>query len=110
MHDSLRSRIASALLALAGCGGGAEHRRRIPVDQRPDAGPTYSGPAPATADIQAFRINFWENIRGDQPLRQLPQRRRPGAEFARSDDVNAAYQQATGVVNRDSPSQSTHGR
>ena len=39
-----------------------------------------SGPAPATADIQAFRINFWENVRGTQPLRQLPQRRRPDAE------------------------------
>jgi hypothetical protein len=102
---------AIALLAgavLSGCGGGAATTEN-PDLTPPTAGPTYSGPPPATADIQAFRINFWENVRGTNrcgnchnagPTGQTP-------NFARSDDVNAAYQQATGVVNRDNPSQST---
>jgi hypothetical protein len=102
---------AIALLAgavLSGCGGGAATTEN-PDLTPPTAGPTYSGPPPATADIQAFRINFWENVRGTNrcgnchnagPTGQTP-------NFARSDDVNAAYQPATGVVNRDNPSQST---
>lgn len=102
---------AIALLAgavLSGCGGGAATNEN-PDLTPPTAGPTYSGPPPATADIQAFRINFWENVRGTNrcgnchnagPTGQTP-------NFARSDDVNAAYQQASGVVNRDNPSQST---
>jgi hypothetical protein len=102
---------AIALLAgavLSGCGGGAATTEN-PDLTPPTAGPTYSGPPPATADIQAFRINFWENVRGTNrcgnchnsgPTGQTP-------NFARSDDVNAAYQQATGVVNRENPGQST---
>ena len=51
-----------ALLALlAGCGGGAE------TVENPVTGggtpPTYSGPPPATADVQSFKINVWDNLK-----------------------------------------------
>src|ERR1044072_7745386 len=107
------SRVASRLaavaifgvFALAGCGGGAGTTQN-PNTQPPTAGPTYTGPAPATADIQAFRINFWENVRGSNRCGNCHTVGGQAPQFARSDDVNAAYQQASGVVNRDQPSQS----
>jgi hypothetical protein len=94
-----------ALAVLCGCGGGAQTTEN-PVVTPPTSGPTYSGPAPATADIQAFRINFWENVRGTNRCGNCHFAGGQTPQFARSDDVNAAYQQAQGIVNRDNPSQS----
>lgn len=94
-----------AVTVLAGCGGGASTEEN-PITTGPSVGPNYSGPAPATADIQAFRINFWENVRGTNRCGSCHTAGGQTPQFARSDDVNAAYQQASGVVNRDSPSQS----
>jgi len=99
---------AIALLAgavLSGCGGGAATTEN-PITTGPTAGPTYNGPAPATADIQAFRINFWENVRGTNRCGNCHTVNGQSPQFARSDDVNAAYQQAQSIVNRDQPSQS----
>jgi hypothetical protein len=95
-----------AVAVLSGCGGGASTTQN-PVTTPPSSGPTYSGPPPATADIQAFRINFWENVRGTNRCGNCHNAGGQAPQFARSDDVNAAYQQAGGVVNRDNPSQST---
>jgi hypothetical protein len=90
---------------LAGCSGGASTTEN-PVTNGPTAGPNYTGPAPANADIQAFRINFWENIRGGNRCGNCHAAGGQAPTFARSDDVNQAYQQAGSVINRDSPSQS----
>lgn len=103
-------RIASRLVAvtalgLAGCSGGADTAQN-PNTQPPTSGPTYTGPAPATSDIQAFRVNFWENIRGADRCGNCHNAGGQAPQFARSDDVNQAYQQANGVVNRENPSQS----
>ncbi len=49
-------------VALSGCGGGAETAEN-PVTSGSGPGPSYSGPVPSTADIQAFRVEFWENVR-----------------------------------------------
>jgi hypothetical protein len=97
---------AVSAIALAACGGGAETTPN-PVTNGPTAGPTYAGPAPATADIQAFRINFWENVRGTNRCGNCHNAGGQAPNFARADDVNLAYQQALTVVNRDAPSQST---
>lgn len=103
------ARLAAIVLVgavtLAGCSGGADTAEN-PVTSGPDAGPTYSGPAPATADIQAFKVNFWENVRGTNRCGNCHKAGGQMPNFARSDDVNAAYQQATAVINRDQPSQS----
>lgn len=94
------------VFGLAGCGGGADTADN-PNTAPPTAGPNYTGPAPATADIQAFRVNFWENVRGADRCGNCHNAGGQAPQFARSDDVNQAYQQANGVVNRDNPSQST---
>ncbi len=87
------------------CPAAAAVRRRTenPITTPPTSGPTYSGPPPANADIQAFRINFWENVRGTNRCGSCHNATGQAPQFARSDDVNAAYQQAGGVVDRDEP-------
>jgi mono/diheme cytochrome c family protein len=94
-----------ALLALAGCGGGADTVVN-PVINPPDV-PDYVGPAPQNADVQAFKINLWQNIKANNRCGQCH-----GAGgtapilFARNDDINLAYQDANTVVNLSDPSSS----
>ena len=94
-----------AAIALSGCSGG-ESTSPNPVTGGPNAGPNYSGPPPATDDVQAFRINFWENVRGDNRCGNCHKAGGQSPQFARSDDVNAAYEAANGIVNRTNPSES----
>ena len=50
------------VLGLTACGGG-ESTTENPVTTT-GANSSYSGPAPATADVQSFRLNVWENLNG----------------------------------------------
>src|SRR5271166_1510049 len=98
----------AASFALTACGGGG-----APTTATPAAAPTsnasaYTGPAPATADVQAFEVNFWNNIRGQNRCGQCHNATTPAQmpNFARSDNVNLAYAQANTVVNLAQPSAS----
>jgi len=92
-------------VGLAGCGGGAGTTENPVTGVTPPS--TYSGPPPATADVQSFKLNLWDNIQasnrcggchtdsvGQNPL------------FARHDDINLAYEAANTVVNLSQPSES----
>lgn len=92
-------------LILSGCSGGASTTQN-PQTSGPGAGPSYTGPAPATDDVQAFRINFWENVRGENRCGNCHKSGGQAPQFARSDDVNAAYEAANPIVDRENPSQS----
>ncbi len=94
-----------ALFALSGCGGGASTAVN-PVTSGPVAGASYSGPTPGNADIQAFKINLWDNIRVSDRCGKCHYAGGQTPSFARSDDVNLAYQDAVTVVNLTSPSES----
>jgi hypothetical protein len=97
--------IASVMLAGCSSGGGAS------VEEIPGSGSSggssYNGPPPATADVQSFKINVYDNVRtnnrcgschsvegGQAPL------------FARGDDVNLAYAAANPIVELTSPQDS----
>jgi mono/diheme cytochrome c family protein len=101
----LRLRGALALLALAvvlaGCGGGAETVEN-PVTT-PATPVAYTGPAPATVDVQAFRINVWDNLKAANRCGQCHGQGGQSPQFVRQDDVNLAYAAANGVVNLASP-------
>jgi hypothetical protein len=94
------------VLTLAGCSGGAKTEQN-PVTSGPDAGPSYTGPAPVSDDVQAFKVSFWENVRGENRCGACHKAGGQMPNFARSDDVNEAYQQAQSVIDRENPSQST---
>jgi hypothetical protein len=96
--------VSLAAAAIAGCSGGADTVENSPTGGKTTTG-SYSGPQPANADVQAFRVEFWENIRPTSRCGTChAQQQAP--TFARSDDVNAAYEQTVGFINRETPSQS----
>jgi hypothetical protein len=99
---------AVALLAVLGaCSGGSGPGVTVNQPTGTSTVNTYTGPAPQNADVLAFQLNLWQNI--------IPSDRCGGCHhaggqspmFARSDDVNLAYQAALPLVSLTNPSQST---
>ncbi|HFQ92343.1 MAG TPA: LamG domain-containing protein, partial [Chromatiales bacterium] len=92
-------------LPLAGCGGGAS------TEALPNTGGaqavTYTGPAPATADVQAFKLNVWDNLSAGNRCGACHGASGPAAPaFVREDDVNLAYALANPLVDLSSPADS----
>jgi hypothetical protein len=96
--------VGLAAWALAGCGGGAS------TEENPNTGggtpASYSGPPPATADVQAFKINLWDNLKATNRCGQCHVAGGQSPEFVRQDDINLAYAAANTVVNLSSPKDS----
>ncbi|HZD54142.1 MAG TPA: LamG domain-containing protein, partial [Woeseiaceae bacterium] len=94
-----------AALVVAGCSGGATTTENPVTGVNPPSG--YDGPPPATDDVQAFKLNLWDNIEADnrcggchtELVGQSPM-------FARHDDINVAYEAANTVVDLMEPSDS----
>ncbi len=92
-------------LVLAACGGGAPTTTN-PQAQNPGngGGTTYSGPVARDADVLKFQQEFWSKTRTadrcgnchNETVGQVPM-------FARSDDVNMAYDAALTVVDTVQP-------
>jgi hypothetical protein len=98
---------ALALLAvLTACGGGGAP---VAVNAAPptSSAQTYTGPPPANADVQAFMVNLWQNINPPNRCGGCHHAGGQSPMFARTDDVNLAYQAALPLVNLSNPSQST---
>jgi hypothetical protein len=93
--------VAMCALALSACGGGAKTIEN-PITSGGSA-PTYSGPAPATADVQAFKINVWDNLKAGNRCGQCHVSGGQAPQFVRQDDVNLAYSAANPIVNLASP-------
>jgi hypothetical protein len=92
-------------LGLSACSGGvgtAATAASAPTSSTVNA---YTGPAPATADVQAFEVSLWNNIRSQNRCGACHNATTPAQmpNFARSDDVNLAYTQANTVVNLAQP-------
>src|SRR5579859_32575 len=68
---------------------------------------TYTGPPAQNADIEAFQVNLWQNITPSNRCGGCHHQGGQSPMFARSDDVNQAYQAALPLVNLTNPSQST---
>jgi len=103
---ALASACATLLLTACAGGGSGADTQINPATGLPTVA-SYTGPAPATADVQSFKINLYDNIRGNNRCGschsvaggQTPM-------FARSDDVNLAYAEANPVVDLIVPSDS----
>ena len=90
---------------LAACSGGGAPTTANPVTSAPPVA-DYTGPAPQNADVQAFKLNLWENIKASNRCGGCHTAGGQSPQFARNDDVNAAYQAANTVVNLSQPDQS----
>ncbi|MCB1625531.1 MAG: LamG domain-containing protein, partial [Pseudomonadales bacterium] len=66
----------------------------------------YTGPAPANADVQSFKLALWDNIKSNNRCGSCHNAGGQTPMFARNDDVNLAYQAANTVANLAQPDQS----
>jgi hypothetical protein len=91
---------------LAGCGPSGP---ATTVNQPTGTAPTsnYTGPAPSSKDVQAFEVSLWNNVRSQDRCGGCHYAGGQSPQFARSDDVNLAYQAALPLVNTSQPGQST---
>src|SRR5882757_4436085 len=98
----------AASFALSACGGAGAPTTTNPAPSQTATASAYTGPPAATADITAFQVNFWNNVRVQNRCGQCHNATSPAQmpNFARSDDVNLAYAQANTVVNLATPSTS----
>src|SRR5688500_9781278 len=89
---------------VAACSGGASTQEN-PITEAP---PTqdYNGPPAGNEDVQAFRVNLWDFIRPNNRCGGCHNAGGQAPQFARSDDVNLAYQAANTIVNLTQPDQS----
>lgn len=102
----LRLMLASlGALILAACGGGAPTTENPITNVTPPS--TYNGPPPATADVQAFKLNVWDNLQSTNRCGSCHAQGGQGlGYFVRNDDINLAYEAANAVVNLQQPSDS----
>ncbi len=93
------------LAVLTGCGGSSEVTETAkPVEEN---GPfVYTGPAPKTSDIQQYKIQFWDNIVTDDKCGACHNQNGQSPQFARSDDINLAYNDVNSLINREKPEES----
>ncbi|HEY3658641.1 MAG TPA: LamG domain-containing protein [Steroidobacteraceae bacterium] len=98
----------AAIFAQSACSGGGAPTTATGATAPLSSASAYTGPAPATSDVQAFAVSFWNNVRVQNRCGQCHNATSPAQmpNFARSDDVNLAYAQANTVVNLQQPSTS----
>jgi hypothetical protein len=107
---ALKAAAAISLVALVtACGGGSGGPATVVQQQTTNTSTAnaYTGPPAATADVTAFQINLWQNIRVQNRCGGCHHEGGQSPMFARSDDVNLAYQAALPLINATNPSQST---
>jgi hypothetical protein len=92
-----------SVFAITACGGGAPTTENPITNVTPPS--TYNGPPPATADVQAFKLNVWDNLQSDSRCGSCHVQGGQGTTyFVRNDDINLAYEAANTVVNLGQPS------
>lgn len=91
-------------LILAACGTSN-------TEVNPDVGGTvtnsnYSGPAPATSDVQNFKLNVWDNLVSTDRCGDCHSTGGQSPTFVHDEDINIAYAQANTVINLNDPATS----
>jgi len=102
--------ILATLLSACGGGGSSGNSRstvEIPTGGSGGSAFIYQGPAASSDDVSRFRTELWDNIRLDSRCGQChDETTGQSPMFARTDDINLAYQAAKSVVNLESPGDS----
>jgi hypothetical protein len=99
--------LAAVLLVLVGCSGGApttENPATPGASANTNAYPS-NAPPPATADVQSFKVNVWDNLVGADRCGTC-HKDTQSPRFVRADDINLAYQEANTVVDLTNPAAS----
>lgn len=97
--------LLAAAAVISACSGGGAETQVNPVTSVPDTS-GYNGPAPATADVQSFKLNLWDNIQSEAGCGGCHGQGGQSPTFARDDDINLAYEAANTAVDLSSPGDS----
>ncbi|MCO7225552.1 LamG domain-containing protein [Pleionea sp. CnH1-48] len=97
--------IMVSTLVLTACTGGGPATETTPPSSgsSPD---TYSGPPPASDDVQRFKLFVWDNLATNNRCGACHNETGQSPQFARGDDVNLAYAAANTIVDLANPDQS----
>ncbi|MCG8611897.1 MAG: LamG domain-containing protein, partial [Pseudomonadales bacterium] len=93
------------LLSLGGCGGNSGADTQTRPDTTVPQNNQYTGPAPATDDVQRFKLFVWDNLAPSNRCGQCHSETQAPLFVARA-DINQAYSEANAVTNLDNPSDS----
>src|SRR6266702_829264 len=89
--QALQRAAALAMLTIvAACTAGGPATTTTQTTTPGSTASNYTGPAAANADVQAFKVNLWENIRTSDKCGGCHKEGGQSPMFARSDDVNLA--------------------
>ncbi len=97
--------VISAVLSACGSGSGPETVVN-PVGGGTTNPTGYTGPAPATTDVQSFKLNVWDNLSVNSRCGGCHIQGEQSPAFARNDDINLAYADANPLVDLTSPQNS----
>ena len=92
---------------LGGCSGGSGSDTIANADFGTSAGAVnYAGPPPASADVQSFKVALWDELQPENRCGSCHGTGGQSPQFVRSDDINLAYNSASGLVDFDIPANS----
>jgi cytochrome c553 len=94
--------LCCAVSLLSACTGGAPTTTNANIQASAQTA-VYSGPAPESSEVQAFEANLWVNISPATRCGGCHKANGQSPMFARSDDINQAYNAALTVVNLSQP-------
>jgi hypothetical protein len=110
LQDYLKITLAALCFSLlVACGGSETQLQETPKPPPPMAGLSpisYSGPPPATDDVQNFKLNVWDNIATSDKCAACHTQGAQMPDFARSDDINEAYRITNTLIDKNSPKDS----
>jgi hypothetical protein len=89
---------------ITACGGASTEAN--PVTTTSSVTLNYSGPVPATTDVQAFKLNLWDNLMGQDRCGSCHGSGGQAPTFVHGNDINLAYAAANTVVDLASPGNS----
>ena len=99
--------LAATLAALAACSSSGGPGVSVNQVATTSSATTYTGPPAQNADILAFQNDLWVNIIPSDRCGGCHHQGGQSPQFARSDNVNLAYQAISPLVSLTNPSQST---
>lgn len=109
-HDILGACLLLLLAAgITACGGASTESTPVTSNSSSavsSAAVVYTGVAPATADVQSFKLNVWDNLVGQNRCGSCHGSGGQAPTFVQSDDINLAYAAAITVADLTSPASS----
>ncbi|KUJ84047.1 ATPase [Microbulbifer sp. ZGT114] len=96
-----------AALVLSACSGGSGQDTEQQPNLNPETDDTsYSGPAPATEEVQQYKRFIWDNLAAENRCGSCHIEDGQSPQFVRGDDINLAFDEGRSLVNLTQPAES----